>query len=71
MTAALAAICVASLAVHCVLALRWSKERERLVDVVISRGTADLVALRRADVSREVRVRPERQQHEPIETIGL
>lgn len=67
---ALAGVAAATLAVHCVLSLRWSQERARLVDVVISRGTSDLVALRRADVSREARVRTE-PKSEPIEQIGF
>jgi len=46
---ALAAIVAAQLASHTALAVRWARERERLVEAVIARHAGEVAVMRRAD----------------------
>jgi len=66
--AALAAIVAAQLAAHTVLAVRWARERERLVDAVVARHAGEVAAMRRADTKAPREPKP---HTEPIEQIGL
>lgn len=69
MIAALAAICVAQLAAHAALAVRWARERERLVDAVVARHAGDVATMRRSESPKAPK---EPKPHvEPIEQIGL
>lgn len=65
--AVLGAVAAATLAVHAVLATRWSKERERLVDLVVARHAGDVASMRRAEQPRG----PKEPKPEPIEQIGI
>lgn len=68
MIGALAAIAVAQLAAHTALAVRWARERERLVDAVIARHAGEVASLRRADNKAPKEPKP---HVEPIEQIGI
>lgn len=68
MIAALAAVCLAELAAHAALALRWARERERLVDAVIARHAGEVASMRRAETKAPKEPKP---HVEPIEQIGL
>lgn len=63
----LGAACIAQLLCHTVIAVRASRERERLVDMVVARHAGEVAVLRRA----EKPAGPKEPKPEPVEQIGL
>jgi len=63
----LGAACIAQVVAGAVLGVRASRERERLVDMIVARHAGDVAVMRRAE-----RPAPPREpKPEPIEQIGL
>lgn len=63
----LGAACVAQVVSHTVLHVRASRERERLVDLIVARHAGDAAVLRRAEQPKG----PQPPKPEPIEQIGI